>query len=158
MMHTQGVPVERLRIVAFDPGGTTGVAAWHSNARKISRDQLGPEEHHDTLESLLHSFNPDVMVTERFDYRPKQGHADLTPVEYIGVMKLYGLRNNVELVQQKQLKGHKGLWTDDKIKALDLWIPGQPHAMDATRQLLFYMTEQGHRYWIEKYGEAIGKL
>lgn len=149
--------VEDRRIIAFDPGGTTGIAIWTPDHIGMQRVQLGPQEHHEVLENTLYDFEPDVIVTERFDYRPKQGHADLSPVEYIGVMKLYSQKFDVPVVQQKQLKGHKGLWTDDKIKALNLWIPGKPHAMDATRQLLFYMTEEGCFDWIEAYGRAIGK-
>lgn len=156
-----------MRILAFDPGGTTGVAYFDTDSvfveykDYIDRFYLGAnkEYHHEELLQYLMAMNPDVVVTERFDYRKSQKHADLISVEYIGVMRLFCRKYRVPFIEQKQLKGHKGLWTDDKLKAMGLWISGElyNHAMDATRQLLYYMTETlKDNRWIEAYSLAMG--
>lgn len=151
------------KIIAFDPGGTTGVAYYSVDSYddKPDRFYLGPnkEHHHEQIEANLDTIEPHVVVTERFDYRRNQKHADLISVEYIGVLRLWCRKNGVDLVEQKQLKGHKGLWTNEKLKVMGLYKPGEnwEHAMDATRQLFYYMTEvlKDDR-WITLYSRAMG--
>lgn len=144
-----------MKLMGVDPGGTSGLCLYDVATRELKRIQIGPSEHHCDLRNLLSDYAPNLVVTERFDYRRRQEHAELISVEYIGVMKEWCSRTNTGLVQQQQLKGHRGLWTDAKLKALDLYVPGKPHAMDATRQVLFYeVTVLGDNYWIERYGEA----
>ncbi|MCA1799973.1 MAG: hypothetical protein LC650_01585 [Actinobacteria bacterium] len=138
-------------IVAFDPGGTTGVAELHVDYRIVSYNIEGEVTE---LWYLLDSLMPETVVYERFDYRPHQPNADLTPVELIGVIKLYGVLNQIQLVPQTQLKGHRGFWTDDKLKALDLYNTGEKgHSNDAVRQLLYYVTfELGDNTFVERMG------
>lgn len=125
-------------IIALDPGVTTGVCVYaNGNITKAFTIQAD----HEALYEFLFSYQPDTVVYERFDYRPHQPVADLYPVELIGIIKLYCQRNGVDSVPQKQLKGHRGFWTDDKLKALDLYKVGeQGHSNDATRQMLYYLT------------------
>lgn len=125
-------------IVAFDPGPHLGVAEWHDDKTVVSYVLEGePAE----LWYLLDSLAPELIVYERFDYRPHQPNADLTAVELIGVIKLYAAVHQVPTVPQTQLKGHRGFWTDDKLKALNLYNIGERgHSNDALRQLLYYVT------------------
>jgi len=141
-------------IVGLDPGGDTGYANYWTNSRNFEV-QIITGEHHLTLETLLGLDNPDIIVCERFDYRPHQKNAELDSVEYIGVVKLYCQKNpDVKLVMQTQLKGKVGLWTDDKLKVLGLYNPGDGHDNDATRQVLYYLTtELNDTYWVERYKE-----
>ena len=125
------------RIAAFDPGGTTGYAVW-SGRNIVSGTIKG--EHHQELLQYLHELAPETIVYERFDYRRNKKHAELDSVEYIGIIKLYSQMTNCPLAEQPQLKGHKGFWTDDKLKELDLYTPNITHPNDAVRQLLYYMT------------------
>jgi len=152
-----------VKIIGLDPGGTTGVAIYEHDSDYIGFDnrfQLGPGEHHLELFDFLVREHPDLIVCERFDYRPKQGHADLDPVEYIGIVNMYwqyrdqSVESDVEVYYQQQLAHDKGLWTDDKLKVVGLHIPGKPHANDATRQVLYYVTNHmNDSYWIELYGK-----
>jgi hypothetical protein len=143
-----------MRIVAFDPGGTTGWAQWSGGGldgfslRKggdgFDSGQMGGQEHHQELYDFLcfaqtHDF---IVVTESFEYRQQQRPTVvLVSKEYIGVMKLFIARRKVKspLVQQTAGKV-KPFWTDDKLKKLGLWNGGHPHANDAMRHLLHYMT------------------
>jgi hypothetical protein len=145
-----------MRIIAFDPGGETGWAKYTQvgDKRTITKGEVIYDDHHAWLYDELHFFAPQLVITERFDYRSNKKHVELISVEYIGVMRLFCNKYGVDLVQQTQLKGHKGLWTDDKLKVLGLHTPSKGgHANDAVRQLLYHLTtaDEDH-YYIEEYG------
>lgn len=149
-----------LTIVALDPGGTTGWATyqaetlWNANEKqeyynvKWNCGQLGPGQHHAELYSFLEMQRTDQyqLVCESFEFRQKaRDNVVLDSKEYIGVVKLYHQVEHIPLQFQTAAMG-KGFVTDDKIKKLDLWYPGWPHAMDATRHLLYFMVNSMKRY------------
>lgn len=97
------------RVVALDPGGTTGVAQYdaefmpplngHGHGELIDQQinwfQFGPHEHHDELYEFLemshiHNYH---LVYETFEFRNMdKRHRDnlnLMSKEYIGVAKLF---------------------------------------------------------------------
>lgn len=138
-------------VLAIDPGVTTGLAsnihvpllipvrplAWQFS----STEHDSP--HWEFLETL-ENYDPDVIVCERFDFRQAKLGVDYTAVEYIGLVKLHCEINNVPIIWQGQdAKSKKSFWTDDKLKQLGLYIPGQPHAMDAQKHLLKYQLDHG---------------
>ena len=139
------------RILAFDPGGTTGYAVLIDDKDdKIDTGILEGEHHHPLL-NFLHDWAPETIVYERFDYRRNKKHAELDSVEYIGVIKMYGQMTNCPIIEQPQLKGQKGFWTDDKLKELELYTPNITHPNDAVRQLLYYITfTLKDLRWVEK--------
>jgi hypothetical protein len=144
-----------MRICAFDPGGTTGVAMYDQDRKSWERYQLGPYEHHQKLESLLYSYSADVVIYERFMYQRRELDKGvslrLDSVEYIGIIKLWAAKHPNTSVHCQTPAQAKNLWTDDKLKKVELWIPGNPHAMDATRHLLYYLVvNQGEKSWIQK--------
>jgi hypothetical protein len=101
--------------------------------------EITGEHHNDKLWRLLEQEQPDHVVTENFHYRRAQIHAELMSRDYIGVLRLWCQLNNHEL--QVQSPGDaKGFWTDTKLKRLELYTPGKPHANDAVRHLLLYVT------------------
>jgi hypothetical protein len=138
-----------MNFIALDPGTTTGIAVFDDELDKLDAFQIGPEEHHSELYSLLNGLDPAVVISERFQFRPVDKNRQrivLDSREYIGVAKLYCQRNRKPFVLQTPAEA-KGFWTDDKIRKLDLWIPSHPHAMDATRHLLYYwMRSQGNMF------------
>jgi hypothetical protein len=77
-----------------------------------------------------------MIVYESFLYQ-RRDKVDLRPVEAIGVIKLYHEIYRTPIISQTPSQG-KAFWTDDRLKKLDLWEAGQPHAMDALRHLLYY--------------------
>src|SRR4051812_23358195 len=94
-----------MRIVALDPGGTTGMAMTDDKGISVSgaesaRNQfnaswqihhMGPEEHHKELYQGLMLTRPDVIVCESFEFRQgsQRANINLMSKEYIGVVKLY---------------------------------------------------------------------
>lgn len=153
-----------MRIIAIDPGGTTGWAQHTMFMDQITNPMVDiagainvgfyKDEHHGYLWSNLYEFNPDVIVYERFDYQIRvdsEGNErqkiDLSAKEYIGILKLWAAQHSkCKLVPQQQYKD-KGYgnpssqWTDDKLKHLGLYHPGTDgeHMNDAQRHLLSYI-------------------
>jgi hypothetical protein len=39
----------------------------------------------------------------------------------------------------------KGFVSDEKLKIMDMWVPGKKHAMDARRHLIYYMVNKQKR-------------
>jgi hypothetical protein len=135
------------RVLAFDPGGTTGVAkAWtEDDDFKFSYHQIGPDEHHEELWGFLQAHLqqyglPNLeIVCESFEYRNMSRKGlELVSKEYIGIIKLFCEINGIKLTFHTA-SAAKTFVTDDKIHSLDLWVPGKPHAMDGMRHLLRYL-------------------
>lgn len=144
------------RIIALDPGGTTGWALWeqhlaiHGTAKDVwNVGQMGPEDHHSDLYAHLerchtHEF---TVVCESFEFRQnrQRDNINLMSREYIGVTKLFGQERSTPVVFQTAARA-KGFVTDQKLKAMGLWWPGNKHAMDAMRHLITYMVQKERRY------------
>lgn len=141
-----------MKIVALDPGGTTGIAHTVYDKRskrfaKIVTSELGPQEHHKELYRFLIDESPHVVVCERFIHQNRKdedsaagvGSVELISGEYIGVARLYCDLTDKTVVLQTPAQAKK-LWTDDKLKTLDLWIKGSTHKRDAIRHLLYFIT------------------
>lgn len=137
-----------MRIIAFDPGGTTGVAIYDDTSAENgitywTRFELGPGEHHAELWTAL-TMEYEV-VYETFDYQrrdvDKGVSLELISREYIGIIKLHKQmaqpEEEVNLYPQKP--SQRMFWTDAKLRALGLWVSSE-HERDATRHLLYYIT------------------
>lgn len=144
------------RILALDPGGTTGWASLtaenvphpdgYDELLNItwSCGQIGPENHYLKLFNFLgiQQVSDFTVISESFEYRNRaRPGLDLSSKEYIGVTQLFCEERNVPLVMQTA-GAAKGFVSDGKIKTAHLWFPGQKHAMDATRHLLYYIVDQ----------------
>lgn len=140
-----------MRIISFDPGGTTGVAIYDDefydpdNLKAAwSRFELGPGDHHGELWVAL-TLETEV-VYETFEYQrrdiTKGVSLELVSREYIGIIKLHKEMQEddgepINLHPQKP--SQRMFWTDDKLRELDLWV-SSPHERDATRHLLYYIS------------------
>jgi hypothetical protein len=156
------------RIVALDPGGTTGWAYWQDqpNPQNPSQPnfmvgQLGPQEHHQGLYQWLEHLHVSdfTVVCESFEFRQQDVGTrmgiNLMSREYIGVTKLFGQERNAPVVFQTAALG-KGFVTDEKLKVMGLWWPGMKHAMDAMRHLIYYMVlKDGHKYLINSWKDLL---
>jgi len=134
-----------VKIIALDPGGTTGIASTMIDTNRgkcgviATRQMVG--DHHTKLYRFLISEAPSVVVCENFVYQNRMKKVALDSVEYIGVAKLYC--QMTKTAYRGQMAGSaKALWTDDKIKQLGLWEKGQQHAMDAVRHLLLFVDSE----------------
>lgn len=145
--------------MALDPGKLTGVALYDEHEDYWHREQLGPQDHYDELYALLCEARPNVVIYEQFLYQHRL-NVDLVPCEYVGVIKLWHKLENVErkgkLYMQTAAYG-KAFWKNSKITELGLWLPGQQHAMDATRHLLaWYSKHVGDKFVSQLTPAAVG--
>ena len=136
-------------ILALDPGGTTGYCFVQPDMPRPIVGHIGPHEHHqDLYEGLRKATHSSLaaktelhIVCEQFEFRQTERHRDFInyiPREYIGVVKLFcQWHPEVHLFMQSAAQA-KGFWSDDKVKLLDLWVPGRKHAMDAVRHYLYH--------------------
>src|SRR5580765_1276941 len=134
--------IESRNILALDPGTTTGWASFEKpNNRDGYRSGQIPNgavgvwmslEFDEVLRGI-----PDTIVCESFQYRPKLDKAVLEPVEVIGAAKVWAYIHEVKMVFQTPAM--RMWWTDERLKQMDLYKPGHPHANDAMRHLLYLM-------------------
>jgi hypothetical protein len=147
-------------ILALDPGGTTGWAAYR--ALRITTDgpvefyqeewtcgQLGPEKHYRALETLLGNQRVTgyQVVCERFDDRPGGTFSvNLMAKEYIGVVETFCEAEQVEMFRQMPATAKKFV-TNTALKNLGLWEGTKwKHAMDARRHLLWFLVNKEKRF------------
>lgn len=125
-----------MRLLALDPGGTTGWASYTN--KKFDSGHLGeyPKFHNAMLRDFLNYEKPDTLICENFK-RVTTESAVLVSIEYIGVARMWTQDNGVDFFLSST--GNMAFVTDAKIKKLGLWVPGKVHAMDAMRHLLWYM-------------------
>lgn len=147
-----------MNIMAFDPGGTIGVAAcYNDNLLSVFPAQLNETNNHWVLFNFLSVENPDKIIYENFDNRGNIA-ADLIALEYIGVIRLWAQINNRPVTVQRP-GDVKPLWTDEKLKTLNLFVKGQPHANDAIRHLLHYITVTlKNPFYLNELGRRAAKL
>lgn len=134
-----------MRVIAFDPGQTTGYAAFDNDNDMIWMGEIERDQVWDFLQQVEQTTH--VMVLERFQSRPKP-YADANPVEVIGVIKEFARQHGLPLVWQTPEQG-KHFFSNDRLKERDVWLPGAPHAQDAARHLLYFLSFNKER---EQYG------
>ncbi len=138
--HNGYPPTQRL--LALDPGGTTGWAVFDGtvleDAGQQKLDGLG-------LQGLVHRVRPDVIVLENYRiYRQKaMSHigSEVLPARLIGALELIAESRHIPL--HLQMAGPvKAVVTDDKLRA---WVKAHkqiqagPHARDAIRHGLYFL-------------------
>lgn len=125
--------------LAIDPGKTTGLCIGHKDGVSLTLRPLQHEFNHRELWDYLDTLGPESVICESFEYRNRaRAGLDLTPVELIGVIKLWA-HNGVPLYLQSAAQG-KGHFSDQKLKDRGVYKRGVPHGMDATRHLLHWYT------------------
>lgn len=136
-----------MRIIAIDPGETTGVAIHDTKTRRWETYQLQTKTDHDYSKFyyfLSDTYNGDfdVVVCERFNFRLNERSRTkivYTPAELVGIVKLWSTLHHVKLEMQMAAEG-KAFWNDFKLRRIQQYQANHPHAMDAMRHLLQYIT------------------
>lgn len=130
--------------LALDPGKTTGVCVVRNKENPWSFEiaQLGPQEHHLALSTLIRLLRPSVIICETFENRSQES-ALLASKEYIGVVKMHLQTNRSTGVWQSASTGKK-FWDDTKMRKYGLWVPGLAHARDAIRHYCYWRTFKEH--------------
>jgi hypothetical protein len=144
------------RIVALDPGGTTGVAILRLEEGQLLREvhQFGPGAHHRDLWNLLNAAyhygqleDGMLIVCESFEYRNRAREGlVLDSVKYIGVTELFADLHSCPVVFQSASMGKvgaddsKGFVRRKNLKKLEWpWTHELRHQADATGHALYYM-------------------
>lgn len=130
-------------IYAFDPGKMTGWARLSPGGEF----QSGQLEWYDSLyfvhETLKSGGRPDIVcedfiITSETVKKSRQSYSS----EGIGVLrfltKSYGCRFEIQTPAAA-----KSFSSNDKLKRIGWYVPGQDHANDAARHLLLYAVKQG---------------
>lgn len=143
---------EHEKVLALDPGGTTGWATAVIDYRTLETIEAGQVRFEASgLWHFLEGFEPDYIVTESFTYRLGGRHGtDLTAVKWIGICELYCMQKDKRLrFQEPSIQGSKtAYWNTQKVKDVGLWLPNHPHAMSATKHLLYFLTfKKGSTLW-----------
>ena len=146
------------KIIALDPGGTTGIAMVELRDTvkvelgfdqpepwlpQFKVEQLGPGEHHieleDFLEKHLMGVDRKFVVIERFDYRnTSRSRVRLDSREYIGTVKGWCRRRGIPLFMQTAAQA-KGFVPDQALKDANLYTKAFRHANDGMRHLIFFV-------------------
>jgi hypothetical protein len=143
--------VNKHRIVALDPGGTTGIAQAIIEDYVVTKI-LGGEQRYmaSGLYAMLEAFDPDYIVCETFEFRnASRAGLDLTSAKLIGVCELYAEHHGVHLkMQEPSVQGPRAFWTDAKLKAAGLYLPGKQHSRSAMKHLMYFLTfKKGSTLW-----------
>lgn len=133
-----------MNIVAFDPGGTTGVAIWR-NGNFSSRELHGTfEEQSQEVFDIVYDNWPDFVVCESYTItaRTAQLSQQHEPLMLIGLMRFLCRRTDGPVFVLQSPAAAKGFATDAKLKALE-YFSGSPggHSNDAARHLLLHLAK-----------------
>lgn len=148
-----------MKVLALDPGGTTGFAEGIINDNGLMTIRTGQTKlAHYELFAQLTLVAPDKIIYETFKYRNRARKGlELISAELIGVIQLYSHQYSVEVFAQDpgEVMGH---FTDKKLKQDGLYKKAHPHAMDALRHLLHWYTfKEGYQYNIQGFKNAEGR-
>jgi hypothetical protein len=127
-----------MKILAFDPGGTTGWATWTDASGYGEWGQIGPESHHGALWTFLTVCRVDVIVCESFQLFKANDAAELISLEYEGIVKAFAEVSQTRIVMQGSAAkrwAHNG-----KLQRIGIHHPWEErHTADAKRHILYFL-------------------
>lgn len=128
-------------ILAVDPGGNTGFAFQYAELyTPMEAGQLPVENFLDWARDLLSTRENWLVVCERFTITAKTATLSAggshDALDAIGVLK-YLCRWHGHQFEFQTPGQAKRFVPDAQLRALGLWKPGQDHARDAIRHLVF---------------------
>lgn len=135
-----------MRYIGIDPGGTTGICIKIGDS--FTREQwptTTPAEYLELFHRLGKAAVGDnvTVVMERFNFRMNERDRtkiDYTPAEVIGVVKFWVAAHGLAKLEMQMAAEGKAFWSDEKLRTIGLYLPSLPHAMDATRHVLQYIS------------------
>ena len=127
-----------MKVLAFDPGVTTGVACLiekDGEAEVVWTEEIGMWY---TAETKIRIESPDVLVVEDFRLYPGKakflGYNDMPSAQVIGVLKYLAAKYDIPLVlQMAHIKEHV---------PADLKEIKGDHMRDAVRHGVYYLAQQ----------------
>lgn len=148
-----------MRVVALDPGETSGVA-WIDLAGKDLREPIhkyvarmaewtevvglanSENEAAMAIYRIIEWWEADVLVCESFRVRVGETSADPRALSPVRINAKVGLavslyKPGVQIVEQSASQA-KGVITDERLKRWGLWVEGHKDARDALRHLVVF--------------------
>jgi len=129
------------KVMALDPGQTTGWSYWDCQER-VGYGQETISNIEDWLDQYLDTgyCGIDQLVFENYRVYPgrEKVQGNLYTPRLIGRIESWAARTGVPVAKQMAAPV-KRFCTDQKLKDWDLWVPGQKHAMDATRHAAYWL-------------------
>lgn len=146
------------RILAFDPGGTTGWAVFTDGPDRWTGGEIDPEKkgHHVDLFDFIQVTRPQAIVCENFLFgvpsvqgpggeKVHMPKVELISREYIGIIKLYCEAHHIPLRMQSPSIMATTWVKDEALRRAGLYTSGARHRNDATRHLLYYLVDNGRQ-------------
>jgi len=141
--------IPNARVLAFDPGETTGMA-FFVNGELTAHDQLRTKDLDASVEIIQNHFNllqPDYIVME--DYKiyawKKDEHtwATLHTPQLLGVIRTLAVLSEIPLEKRMAVEA-KTFCDNDKLEMWGMYKPGMRHARDAIRHGCFSLLFSKH--------------
>lgn len=144
-----------MRVVALDPGVTTGIAEGTiSNDGQLVFQADQAQISLKFLWEYLHRVKPDFIIYEIFAFRQgkQRGNLELFSRNVIGVIQLYAELTDIHISSQMAAQA-KEFMSNDRLKEEQAWLKGKEHARDAIKHLLYWFywgagyqyNKEGHR-------------
>jgi hypothetical protein len=131
-------------VVGVDPGGTTGLALWSPDMGLSLRQIEGADVAVDWMADCARTLQCATFVVEKYIITPATAKLSQQhdPLEIIGALKFLTRKYKHKLVLQSPSEA-KAFSTNDKLKRVGWYQPGQDHARDASRHVLLYLSKVG---------------
>ena len=141
-----------MKLLALDPGHTTGVCLMHEMPCFIGHDlridpstvQMSTLTGHTAIWAFLNMHNPAILVSEAFRLYAHKAenkiNSGFLEVEMIGVIRLWAQLNN-RLLHEQMASEAKSAVLDERLQQLGLWSKS-PHSRDATRHAVLYLRKK----------------
>jgi len=140
-------------VLAVDPGGTTGMVLYDMFVGGVAEIYEIP--HADVgfmLERIIEQYHPDV-VCESFTITANTVSNSQAPwsLKQLGVAEYLAAKYHCPYAEQMPVTAKK-FATNERLKALDLYVRGHGHATDAMRHLVIYLVRHG--WWDDRLKEG----
>jgi len=135
---------DEYKVLAFDPGETTGMCLFTrynlTTSGQVETPDIGVAMDH--FVHTIGQIKPDAIVVE--DYKVYATHlkqhewSELLTPKLVGILE--GISASSKIPVEKQMAGRiKAFVTDDKLTAWRFYRPGLKHARDAIRHACFFL-------------------
>lgn len=144
------------RLLALDPGKTTGMSIWGYDA-ETPLTLIGSGQIELGVDGFLEYLYPsdgkqmrwDVIVSESFVLDGRTPNPDVTPLKIEGILQAHAHRTGCLIrFQRNNFKSHV---SNESLKRFGLYVPGKPHAMDSMRHALAFAKTTHHMPTLNKY-------